>query len=72
MNHLKTQKQLNESIELTDKEMRKILVKRGLCPVCQLPLKKESYGEDEAMYLECSQDSKHYSKYLGLWDDINE
>jgi hypothetical protein len=72
MNHLKTQKQLNESIELTDKEMRKILVKRGLCPVCQLPLKEESYGEDEAMYLECSQDSKHYSKYLGLCDDINE
>jgi hypothetical protein len=72
MNHLKTQKQLNESIELTDKEMRKILVKRGLCPVCQSQLKEESYGEDEAMYLECSQDSKHYSKYLGLWDDINE
>ena len=69
MNHLK---KFNESIELTDKEIRKILVKRGLCPVCQSPLKEESYGEDGAMYLECSQDSKHYSKYLGLWDDINE
>jgi hypothetical protein len=69
MNHLK---KFNESIELTDKEMRKILVKRGLCPVCQSQLKEESYGEDGAMYLECSQDSKHYSKYLGLWDDINE
>ena len=68
MNHLKKY----ESIELTDKEMRKILVKRGLCPVCQSQLKEESYGEDGAMYLECSQDSKHYSKYLGLWDDINE
>ena len=49
MNHLK---KFNESIELTDKEMQ-----RGLCPVCQSPLKEESYGEDGAMYLECSQDT---------------
>ena len=49
MNHLK---KFNESIELTDKEMQ-----RGLCLVCQSPLKEESYGEDGAMYLECSQDT---------------
>lgn len=69
MKHLK---KFNESIELTDKEMKKVLVKRGLCPVCQSELKENSYGEDEAMYLECGSDIKHYSKYLGLWDDINE
>ena len=57
-------------MEIIDKQQT--LVKREVCLVCRSPLKEESYGEDGAMYLECSQDSEHYSKYLGLWDDINE
>ncbi len=42
------------------------------CPVCGNSLTENEYGEDEKVYRECSNDSSHYSKYLGMRDDINE
>lgn len=42
------------------------------CPVCKAPLEENSYGEDEALYLECSKNNNHYRKFLGLRDDLEE
>ena len=69
MKHLK---KFNESLELSKSEKRKILLSRGLCPVCESELEENSYGEDEAIYLECSEDNEHYRKYIGLADDMYE
>jgi hypothetical protein len=59
-------------LELTEKERELIFLKRGLCPACQSDLTENSYGEDGRIYEECSENPEHYSKYLGLWDDLNE
>lgn len=70
MKHIKRLKKL-EHFELTDEEKSEVLIKRGFCPICHSKLVRNSYGEDDALYLECEKDDKHYSKYLGLWDDLN-
>ena len=52
--------------------MRIILEEGDPCPICGSSLEENSYGEDEAVYLECHKDSSHYSKFIGLWDDLDE
>lgn len=72
MDMLKKVNSKSEPFELTDKEKRNVLIGRGLCPVCESKLEENSYGEDDQVYLECSKDDSHYSKYLGMMDDMED
>lgn len=42
------------------------------CPACNSDIISNSYGEDEAIYIECQQNDNHYSRFIGLNDDITE
>ena len=59
-------------MELTKEEERLIWIRRNKCPICQSELVENSYTEDEVLYKECSKDTKHYTKFIGLKDDLNE
>lgn len=70
MKHIK---KFNENLVLTEKERRKILIDRGLCPVCESILEESDEGEeDEYRYLVCPESSKHVHIYLGLVEDLED
>ena len=49
-----------------------IYEKGDKCPLCNSTLEEVSYGEDEAIYIECVENETHYSRYIGLLDDLTE
>lgn len=51
----------------------KIIYEEGdACPICKNKLIIYiNEDEDESTYLQCPENKQHYSKYLGMNDDLN-
>lgn len=42
------------------------------CPICKSILEEKEYGEDEDVYIECPKDESHYSRYIGMREDLDQ